>query len=241
MPLTSYDVFISYARTDTERVKPLCDELRRLGFRVFLDVQSIDPGEKWKRRLEHAIHASRALVLCWSQHARESEYVIFEYSRAQALRKPVFPWYLDSTPLPVMLEIQGIEETEAFHVAAKLRPRLGWPLNLRRRIQELAALLFAIVAMLGVWRYLHPVPWKCQGNVIDRQTLMPIAGVEVDVETERGTYVTFTNDQGRYEVPIPQPQPRRVGVLFRKNGYEAEHPIAVSTVRPFVTDMEKLH
>ncbi len=108
MFLAKYDVFLSYSRADTERVGPLRDELRRMGYRVFFDVQSIDPGEKWKDRLDRSIRASRTLVLCWSERTRGSEYITFEYSRAEALHKPVLPWLLDQTPLPAMLEVQGI-------------------------------------------------------------------------------------------------------------------------------------
>jgi hypothetical protein len=38
-----YDVFLSCSRADSDRVTPLRDELRRLGYRVFFDAQSIDP------------------------------------------------------------------------------------------------------------------------------------------------------------------------------------------------------
>jgi hypothetical protein len=62
---TRYDVFLSYSRADAQQVQPLRDELRRMGYRVFFDVQSIDPGEHWKRRLERSVRASRTLVLCW--------------------------------------------------------------------------------------------------------------------------------------------------------------------------------
>src|ERR1035441_1276529 len=105
---TRYDVFISYSREDLARVQPLVDELRRRGYRAFVDVESIVVGDKWKERLERSIRASRVLVLCWSEHARESEYVHFEYSRAEGLHKAVLPWLLDQTPLPKMMELQGI-------------------------------------------------------------------------------------------------------------------------------------
>jgi hypothetical protein len=39
-----YDVFLSYSRADSGRETPLRDELRRMGYRVFFDAQSIDPG-----------------------------------------------------------------------------------------------------------------------------------------------------------------------------------------------------
>jgi len=127
--MAKYDVFLSYSRADTERVAPLRDELRRLGYEVFFDVQSIDPGEQWKRRLERSIADSRAIVLCWSENTRGSEYITFEYSRGEALHKPILPWLLDKTPLPAMLEVQGITTADPAQAAAQLKPALGWPLG----------------------------------------------------------------------------------------------------------------
>jgi hypothetical protein len=100
-------VFLSYSRDDTERVTPLRDALRHMGYRIFFDTQSIDPGEQWKTRLERSIQSSRTLVLCWSENTRGSDYITFEYSRAEALHKPVLPWLLDKTPLPAMLEFKA--------------------------------------------------------------------------------------------------------------------------------------
>src|ERR1700675_291667 len=95
-----YDIFISYSRADGERVRPLVQELRRLGYKVFFDVESISIGERWKLRLDASLRTSRALVLCWSAQAKVSEYVPLEYAKAEGLGKPVLPWLLDETPLP---------------------------------------------------------------------------------------------------------------------------------------------
>jgi hypothetical protein len=236
-----YDVFLSYSRADTERVQPLLAELRSLGYRVFFDVESIDPGEQWKKRLDRSIRASRALVLCWSEHARGSDYITFEYARAEALHKPVFPWLLDRTPLPAMLEIQGINESDGTKVAASLRPYLGWPQTRRRALMAAAAVVVAIVLAFGIWRGLQPPPpWEFQGEIYDRETRMPIAGVEVVVVTAQGEKRTQTDAQGKYDLLLPQPQPKSIPILFRKDGYEAEHPINVLTSQPFNTDMAKL-
>ena len=149
---TRYDVFISYAREDLARVQPLVDELRRRGYRAFVDVESIVVGDKWKERLERSIRASRVLVLCWSEHARESEYVHFEYSRAEGLHKPVLPWLLDQTPLPKMMELQGISAAEVTQVAAALQPQLGWTLARRRSLQGLMVALLMVVLAFAVGR-----------------------------------------------------------------------------------------
>ena len=179
-----YDVFLSYSRADSERVTPLRDELRRLGYRVFFDVESIDPTSPWRERLRQAIRSSRLLVLCWSENARGSDYIDFEYMQADALHKLICPWLLDKTPLPPMLDAQAIANPSAAEVAARLKPILGWPLSRRRRRGLAAAVVAA--ALLGVvaWHMLHPPPpppWDFKGEVTDRVSRVPIAGVEVDV------------------------------------------------------------
>jgi len=243
-----YDVFLSYSRADTERVQPLLNELRRLGYRVFFDVQSIDPGKHWKERLDRSIRASRALVLCWSENARGHEYITYEYSRAEALHKPVFPWLLDRAPLPAMLEIQGINEPDAAKVAASLRPHLGWTLTLRRTALLLAAVVMAIALAAGLWRATHqppPPPWEFDGEVYDQDTIMPIAGVEVVVQVTNQSdhtthdYSTQTNAQGKYAFLLPQPRPKSVSILFRKNGYTGESKPGVLTSQSFNADMVK--
>jgi hypothetical protein len=238
---TRYDVFLSYSRADAQQVQPLRDELRRMGYRVFFDVQSIDPGEHWKRRLERSVRASRTLVLCWSERGRGSDYITFEYSRAEALGKPILPWLLDKTPLPAMLEIQGIVDADPVRVAAALQPKLGWTLARRRKVQAAVAVLLAAALGVGVWLGLRPPPpWEFQGEITDRVTRMPIAGVEVDLKTAEGeAFPTHTDAQGKYDLRLPQPQPETILVLFRKDGYEGDQAM-VPTDKPFNTDMVKL-
>jgi hypothetical protein len=140
-----------------------------------------------------------------------------------------------------MLDIQGISEPDGAKVAASLRPHLGWTLTLRRTLLALAAVVVAIVLAFGIWRSVQPPPpWEFQGEIYDRGTRMPIAGVEVVVVTGQGEKRTQTDAQGKYELLLPQPQPKSIPILFRKDGYVAEHPIQVRTGQPFNTDMEKL-
>jgi hypothetical protein len=217
-----YDIFLSYSRADSERIRPLLDELRALGYRVFFDVQSIEPGQPWKRRLERAIRASRVLVLCWSDSARASDYITFEYSRAEALGRPIYPWLLDQTSLPAMLELQGIADPDGARVARKLRPYLGWTLG-RRRLRMFST-LSVIALLLGViiWHRLHPPPpppWSFQGIVQDRETRLGIAGVEVDLTAAGRTFVAYTNNRGLYTIQLPQPMPESVDIEVRKQGY----------------------
>lgn len=237
-----YDVFLSYSRADSERVQPLRDALRALGYRVFFDVQSIDPGTPWKRRLERAIRDSRALVLCWSQHGRGSDYIAFEYSRAEALHKPVLPWLLDATPLPAMLEVQAITAADPAAVAAALRPALGWTLP-RRRALRIAGLALALLLLAAgiAWKLRPAPPWDFQGEVVDRRSSMPISGVEVDVLSGNQVAASaFTDTQGHYDLRLPQPEPKTIHVRFRKAGYQAEEPLNIPAGKPWNMDMAKL-
>ena len=238
-----YDVFLSYARADAERIQPLRDELRRLGYRVFFDVQSIDPGEKWKDRLDRSIRNSRTLVLCWSENARASDYITFEYSRAEALKKRVFPWLLDGTPLPAMLELQGITEPDGTKVAAALGRSLGWTLKRRRALQVLAAVAVAILLAIGLWHsFQPPPPWSFQGEVTDLKAHLPIPGVEVDLKLADGkTYTDLTDSRGAYTLQnLPQPRPAHIHLQFRKQGYIGDSPIVESTQNGFDPLLEPL-
>ena len=62
---TRYDIFLSYSRADSEHVKPLLEELRRAGYRVFFDVQRLIPenggSTAWIAQSELA-HAGALLV-----------------------------------------------------------------------------------------------------------------------------------------------------------------------------------
>jgi TIR domain-containing protein len=241
MFMAKYDVFLSYSRADTERVTPLRDELRRMGYRVFFDTQSIDPGEDWKRRLERSIGASRTLVLCWSEHTRGSDYITFEYSRAEALHKPILPWLLDKTPLPAMLEVQGITTPDATQAAAQLKPALGWTLTGRRRLRAALGVVAAGLAAFALWFALRPPPpWQFSAEVTDRVTGVPVAGVEVDVQVGQGTMnKAFTGSDGTCSFQLPQPEPATVHVFLRKDGYERDEAVAPANMI-FKTDMVKL-
>jgi len=243
--MARYDVFFSYAHADSDRVKPLRDELRRMGYRVFFDELSIDPGEHWKQRLESGIRASRAMLLCWSENTRGSDYVTFEYSSAKTLDKPVFPWLLDATPLPAMLEVQGITIADPAQAAEQLKQALGWPIGRRHGAWLAVAVVAASLLGVSAWRWSHPPPpppWDFQGEVTDRVTRMPIAGVEVDVMAgDQEEASAFTDAHGQYDLKLSQPQPKTIRVRFRKEGYEAEEPLNVPTNGPCNMDMAKLH
>jgi hypothetical protein len=212
--LPRYDVFLSYSRADAEHVRPLVEELRGLGYKVFFDVESIGVGERWKNRLESSIRTSRVLVLCWSAQAKGSEYVQFEYSKAEGLGRPVMPWLLDDTPLPAMVEIQAVTIKEPPEVAKALATRIGWTLTRRRWLSAGAGAALGAAA-LGYW--FRPQGYEFDGEVTDSDSL-PLAGVEVAADRAS----VKTDAHGRFRLHLQGSQPEWVRVQFSKDGYQRE-------------------
>jgi TIR domain/Carboxypeptidase regulatory-like domain len=238
---SQYDVFLSYSRRDSARVSLLRDELQRMGYRVFFDVQSIDPGERWKIRLSRSVRVSRLLVLCWSEGATNSDYVTFEYSCAEALHRPIVPWLMDGSPLPGILDVQGIGNPDPTEVAAILAIKLGWALGRRRRLKAAMSVLASGAGAFFFWLQLRPPPpWVLQGEVYDTSTRRPIVGVELKIETDKGpTYTARTDDEGKYHLRLPQPQPATVLIVFSKDGYEGDQ-VKISSSKPFVDYLQRL-
>ncbi|MCZ6870746.1 MAG: AAA family ATPase, partial [Gammaproteobacteria bacterium] len=68
------DVFVSYASEDRERVKPLVEALEEVGWSVWWDRQ-IGAGTAFDREIEKAIEETKCIVVVWSEHSVESEWV----------------------------------------------------------------------------------------------------------------------------------------------------------------------
>jgi hypothetical protein len=82
-----YDVFISYSRTDVAWAKHLQEGLKGRGIHAFRDEDRMTAGDKWDQQLQDAISESRHLLVLWSPHARESDWVEEERIHFQADRK----------------------------------------------------------------------------------------------------------------------------------------------------------
>lgn len=102
-------VFISYSRTDRDAVDQAVDLLRAGGVRVFLDIASIEFGDRWKDALQEALRRCERVMVFWSRAAAASEWVEREWRCALELGKRIVPTLLDLTPLPAELaEFQAV-------------------------------------------------------------------------------------------------------------------------------------
>ncbi len=62
------DVFVSYAREDSEVVARLARALRDRGNSVWIDEEGIESADRWRKALEEAIDAADAVVFVLSHH-----------------------------------------------------------------------------------------------------------------------------------------------------------------------------
>jgi hypothetical protein len=120
-------LFISYARDDEDRVRPVVDLLRAAGHEVWFDDQLL-PGQAWQEELAVAIRGNEAFVYMLTTAAVESEWCQWEFATAIDMSKPIIPVLLDAaTALPDPLaryqcaDFTAAPGTQAFAMAtAKL-------------------------------------------------------------------------------------------------------------------------
>lgn len=80
--------FVSYRRTDLDRVVPMIEQVRMLGWRVWYDVE-IAGGSEWNAVLEQRLAACSGVLLFLSQAAVDSKFVRRELQFADSLGKPI--------------------------------------------------------------------------------------------------------------------------------------------------------
>lgn len=76
--------FISYASQDRKKVATIVQGMQkaRPDMDLFFDVESLRCGENWEKTLFHEIERRDILYLCWSHHAKNSEWVDKEWRYA---------------------------------------------------------------------------------------------------------------------------------------------------------------
>jgi hypothetical protein len=99
--------FLSYASDDRARVLFAAQLLELRGTEVFQDVLSLEPGERWEKRLYTEIDNCDLFLLFWSDAARQSKWVVKEAKyaldcskRNDDERPDVKPVILEGPPVP---------------------------------------------------------------------------------------------------------------------------------------------
>lgn len=120
--------FVSYASEDRDEVLKRVQTLKTLGVEVFVDLLSLDPGERWERQLYENIEKSDAFLLFWSRNSAKSEWVEKEWR--YALEKAaehdqgtpeIRPIILERSPPPPPPELSTLHFRDALAYLIKSR------------------------------------------------------------------------------------------------------------------------
>jgi hypothetical protein len=74
--------------------------LRITGAPVFLDTDSVAPGELWAEKVGTAIQAAEVVAVFWSHNAAQSREMAKELLLALSLKKTIVPVLIEDGPLP---------------------------------------------------------------------------------------------------------------------------------------------
>ena len=98
--------FVSYALEDRSRVIARVQMLRLAGIRWFQDLLSLEPGDRWERKIYEYIDRCDLFLLFWSAAASRSTWVLNEISYAVSRKggdddapPTIFPVILDGPPI----------------------------------------------------------------------------------------------------------------------------------------------
>ncbi len=75
------DIFLSYAREDAAAAHALAGALSSLNYEVFWD-RNLSPGDDFRARLQAELAAARCVIVLWSKHSVESNWVLAEVQDA---------------------------------------------------------------------------------------------------------------------------------------------------------------
>ncbi len=93
----AHDVFVSYARENSDAANAIVDLLQDMGIRCWIDNQTIahQHGEDWANEIVSAISSSRLMIVVFSKHANASKYVKSEVHKAFDSDVPIIPFRVE--------------------------------------------------------------------------------------------------------------------------------------------------
>ena len=104
------DIFLSYKRTDRDRVAPIVALLEARGWTVWWDTR-IDAGEQWDEVIEREVADASCMVAVWSFQSVNSRWVRIEASEGLE-RGILVPVLVDAAKPPLEFKrVQAIDLT----------------------------------------------------------------------------------------------------------------------------------
>ena len=92
------DIFISYARADSNKAQILAEALQRQGWSVWCDL-NITPGKNYAQIIKKELDDAKCVIVLWSNKSVESAWVIDEASEA-VKRGVLVPALIEDVEIP---------------------------------------------------------------------------------------------------------------------------------------------
>lgn len=106
-----FRIFISYSHKDGYFADLLKYKLLENKFEVSLDIDYLIAGKNWKSSIDYKIENCDVLLLVYSENARNSDYVSYEWAYAMGKGKEVIPILIEND---VKLQHPKLAELQAF-------------------------------------------------------------------------------------------------------------------------------
>jgi adenylate cyclase len=112
----SADVFVSYSRSDKDRVLDLTAKLQLAGVSLWVDQTGIDAATMWGEQIVNALDGAKVLLLMVTPSAVNSQNVAKEVVLVSERKGHILPVHLEPTQIPASLKYQlaGIQHLEYF-------------------------------------------------------------------------------------------------------------------------------
>jgi len=128
------EIFISYAREDSELAEEFRKQFLSCSYTVYVDKELVT-GRFWETELRKEMRKAKAVVVLWSKHSVASDEVFKEATVAIEESK-LFPVLVDDVPIP--------QEFSAVHTAELTPPRRS-PILRDPRFAKILGDMFTVI------------------------------------------------------------------------------------------------
>jgi len=228
-------IFISYARRDAgEIADELADQLRAKDHEVFLDVQSIRAGARWRSELSRRIKRSDLIVVLVTEGSNASDYVYQEIREAEKHGKTIVPVKVGDAPLPVHLRgtWQAItpEDDNLDAILLEIQSALLHSSGSRTISPMLGIMGFTIIIIIGILAFILLQSGDDNQNSqssTETNVAIDVTETEISEETPIGT----NTPESPTETNTPEPS-----IATNTLTNTPEPPTATSTDIPAATN-----
>lgn len=107
------DIFLSYARKNRDRVSKIADGFVDGGYDLWWDT-ALRAGDNYAQKIENALDATKSVVVCWSEQAKQSLWVRAEATEALDNDK-LIQLKLDESRMPLPFNVINMIPFDAWN------------------------------------------------------------------------------------------------------------------------------